>query len=400
MDLAATAADSDGTIASVRFYRGTTLLATDTTAPYSYNWTNATPGTHSITAQATDNQGAVTTSAPVSVTVVNTPPTVSLTSPIEGASFTSPAAVDLAATAADSNGTIASVRFYRGTTLLATDTTAPYSYSWTNAAPGTYSITARATDNLGAVTTSAPVSVTVVNTPPTVSLTAPTEGASFTSPAAVDLAATAADSNGTIASVRFYRGTTLLATDTTAPYSYSWTNAAPGTYSLTARATDNQGTVTTSAPVSVTVVNTPPTVSLTSPTEGASFTSPAAVDLAATAADSNGTIASVRFYRGTTLLATDTTAPYSYNWTNVAPGTYSITAQATDNQGTVTTSAPVSVTVVNTPPTVSLTAPTEGASFTSPATVALAATAADSNGTIASVRFYRGTTLLATDTTA
>jgi predicted RNA-binding Zn ribbon-like protein len=93
--------------------------------------------------------------------VANTPPTVSMTSPANGAAFTAPATVSLAANAADADGTVVRVDFYQGTTLLFSDTTAPYAYSWTNVAAGTYSLTARAVDNLGAVTASSAVSITV-----------------------------------------------------------------------------------------------------------------------------------------------------------------------------------------------------------------------------------------------
>ncbi|MFG1697829.1 glycoside hydrolase family 48 protein [Nonomuraea sp. NPDC049309] len=88
-----------------------------------------------------------------------------------------------------------------------------------------------------------------------------------------------------------------------------------------------------------------PTVTLTSPTAGQTFTAPATVPIAATASDSDGTISKVEFYQGTTLLGTDTTAPYTYDWTNVEAGSYSITARATDDSGLVTTSAPVGITV-------------------------------------------------------
>ncbi|WP_246610038.1 glycoside hydrolase family 48 protein, partial [Nonomuraea rhizosphaerae] len=97
--------------------------------------------------------------------------------------------------------------------------------------------------------------------------------------------------------------------------------------------------------VTCTGANAAPTVSLTSPTAGQTFTAPATVPLAATAADSNGTIAKVDFYQGSTLLNSDTASPYAFSWTNVAAGTYSITAVATDNGGASTTSAPVGITV-------------------------------------------------------
>jgi type II secretory pathway pseudopilin PulG len=94
--------------------------------------------------------------------------------------------------------------------------------------------------------------------------------------------------------------------------------------------------------------NTPPTVSITSPADGATFTAPASITINATAADSDGTLSKVDFYRGgTTLLGTDTTSPYSYTWSSVAAGSYSLTAKATDNDGAATTSTAVNITVTS-----------------------------------------------------
>ncbi|WP_046245548.1 carbohydrate-binding protein [Hymenobacter terrenus] len=88
--------------------------------------------------------------------------------------------------------------------------------------------------------------------------------------------------------------------------------------------------------------NTPPTVSLSSPTAGTTAVAPASFTLTANAADTDGTVSKVEFYQGSTLLNTDTSAPYSYTWANVPAGTYSITAKVTDNLGVVATSAAVS----------------------------------------------------------
>jgi beta-glucanase (GH16 family) len=95
--------------------------------------------------------------------------------------------------------------------------------------------------------------------------------------------------------------------------------------------------------------NTPPTVSLTSPANGASFTAPASITVSANAADANGTVAQVQFFNGSTPIGTATSSPYSISWTGVAAGTYSLTAVATDNAGATTTSAAVTVTVGSTP---------------------------------------------------
>jgi hypothetical protein len=92
-----------------------------------------------------------------------------------------------------------------------------------------------------------------VNTPPTVALTAPASGAAFTAPATVAIAASASDSDGSVAKVEFFQGATKLGEDASAPYTFSWTNVAAGSYNLTAKATDNAGAVTTSSAVAITV---------------------------------------------------------------------------------------------------------------------------------------------------
>ncbi len=92
-------------------------------------------------------------------------------------------------------------------------------------------------------------------------------------------------------------------------------------------------------------INNAPTVSLTSPANGSTFTAPANVTLTATAADSDGTIAKVEFLNGNSLVGTVTASPYTMTWSNVAAGSYTLTARATDNNGAQTTSAAVSITV-------------------------------------------------------
>ncbi|MFZ6765913.1 RHS repeat-associated core domain-containing protein [Undibacterium sp. Di26W] len=196
-------------------------------------------------------------------------------------------------------------------------------------------------------------------TPPTISLApavlqttqaAPANG-NFIAPASISLTATAtAVSGSSINQVQFYQGTTLIAT-ASAPtiangnsYSVNWTNVTANSYSVTAKATDSANATATSTPVTVNVINnSPPTVSMTA--NPASATAPATIILNATATDTDGTIAKVEFFNGATTIATITTAPFTTNWANVAQGTYSITARATDNLGAITTSAAVPVSV-------------------------------------------------------
>ena len=188
------------------------------------------------------------------------------------------------------------------------------------------------------------------NAAPSAALTQPANGATFTAPAAVSLAATASDSDGTVTKVEFFNGSAKLGEDTTAPYTYDWTGVAPGSYTLTARATDNLGATTTSAARTITVntSNLLPSASITSPANGATFPWHPTITITATASDSDGSVQKVEFFRdnGATKLGEDTSAPYSYRWKNVPSGTQRLVVKATDNRGAVGgASATVAITV-------------------------------------------------------
>jgi regulation of enolase protein 1 (concanavalin A-like superfamily) len=94
--------------------------------------------------------------------------------------------------------------------------------------------------------------------------------------------------------------------------------------------------------------NQPPTVWVSNPANGTSYTSPASLTINATASDNDGNIARVDFYASGTLIGSDTSNPYSFNWTGVGSGTYSLTAVARDDDGATTTSSAVGVTVLGT----------------------------------------------------
>ena len=217
-------------------------------------------------------------------------PTVSLTAPTDNATVSG--TVSLSATATD-NVKVVGVRFLLDniTPLAAEDTTpdknssyGPVSWNTTTVANGTHTLTAWARDFAGNIATST-VTVTVDNVAPTVSLTAPANGASVSG--TVTLAATASD-NDRVAGVRFLLDniTPLAAEDTAAPYSLSWntTTVANGTHTLTARARDFAGNIATST-VTVTVangVNHPPSAN---PTVGSPDLTTGAVSVALNATD-------------------------------------------------------------------------------------------------------------------
>jgi hypothetical protein len=95
----------------------------------------------------------------------NQAPVVSLTTPVDGAVYTAPASIAISAEASDADGTIAWVDFFQGATLLGSDTTSPYTMTWSSVGAGTYELTAVAMDDKGASTTSRAHTI-VVNTPP------------------------------------------------------------------------------------------------------------------------------------------------------------------------------------------------------------------------------------------
>ncbi len=349
--LAADAFSATGTIVRVDFFDGGTLVGTAYGAPWRVTLENAASGSHLITARATDDHALTSTSRPSLTTVrtANQPPSVAFTSPVEGATFPLGSTINLSAIAADADGIVTAVeyRIGAGGPLIGRATSSPYPVTWTNMPSGSYALVAIASDDRGATTTSAAVHVAIEpNHAPSVSLTSPAANATFAAPATIDLSATAADSDGTVAKVEFLAGSTLVGTSTAPPYAARWTNVGAGAYSITARATDNLGGVTTSSSASIIVANNArPTVALSSPTAGTQYYAPATIMVGANAADSDGSITKVEFYANGALIGSSKAAPYTIVWDNVAGGSYSITATATDNQGAVTESAAVGVSV-------------------------------------------------------
>jgi regulation of enolase protein 1 (concanavalin A-like superfamily) len=118
--------------------------------------------------------------------------------------------------------------------------------------------------------------------------------------------------------------------------SSQWLNTAPG-------ANKNDTTVLPQTTEGAT--DQPPTVSITNPSNGATFEAPHNLTVTASASDPDGTIARVTFYEDGAFISSTSTAPYSLNFGTVNAGTYTFTAVATDNDGATTTSSPVTITV-------------------------------------------------------
>lgn len=198
---------------------------------------------------------------------------------------------------------------------------------------GGVSVTTTGTGGTTTGGTTGTTGVLVDSTPPTVSLTTPTSGTILNadSDARITLTASAADNVG-VSRVDFYRGSSLIGSAGSVPYSYSYsTNAlGNGVQTFTARAVDLAGNSSVSSPITVIIDRSPPIGSLSAPL---SMTQLSGVStLRATASDSGLGIKRVDFYQGSTLIGSSTTAQYSYAWdvSAVPAGIYVLSAKIID----------------------------------------------------------------------
>ncbi|HYG38265.1 MAG TPA: Ig-like domain-containing protein [Cytophagales bacterium] len=382
------------TITKVDFYNGSVFLGSDNTSPYSYTWANVPEGNYNITATATDSEGG-TTNALLSVSVTNTQSSnLALNKPVTVSSLETSAFPGSAAV--DGNGSTRWASLYSDPQWIYVDLGANYNINrvkitWEAAYGRDYQvqISGNASDWSSIKTVSGNTALIndhtglsgsgrylrihgtargtewgysiyelevygttgTSNISPTATITSPANNAVFNAPATITLNATASDTDGTISKVEFFNGTNKLGEDLSAPYSFTWTNVAAGSYSLTAKATDNLSASGSSSVVNITVNgNNAPIVNITSPANNAAFNAPATITINATASDGDGSVFKVEFFNGSNKLGEDLSSPYGFTWSNVAVGNYSITAKATDNQGAVATSTPVSVAVNSTTP--------------------------------------------------
>jgi N,N-dimethylformamidase beta subunit-like, C-terminal/Concanavalin A-like lectin/glucanases superfamily/Galactose oxidase-like, Early set domain/Bacterial Ig domain/Glyoxal oxidase N-terminus len=235
-------------------------LAASTT----YTDSGLVPGTYFYRVIAADPAGNLSPASPQATGVVTgdiSGPTVSVSAPANNTTVSG--TVGLTATAADDIGVVGVQFLLDGSNFGAEDTTSPYSASWstTPADNGPHTLAAVARDAAGHTTSSAAVTVTVSNadaTLPTVSLTAPANGATVSG--TVTITATASDNVGVVGVQFLLDGNSLGAEDMTAPYSVSWNTAGlpNGTHTLASRARDAAGNATTSAARTVNLLNTDP----------------------------------------------------------------------------------------------------------------------------------------------
>jgi hypothetical protein len=141
---------------------------------------NAANGTYMLVMRVVTPDGSYAESPAISVTVLrNTAPTVSITAPTQSKTFYgNPATIPITVVASDADGTLANIVIKDGSTVIQTvnNPSGTVTFNWTNALPGTHALTAVATDNLGASTSSSTITATVQATSPTPTVTASLKG--------------------------------------------------------------------------------------------------------------------------------------------------------------------------------------------------------------------------------
>ena len=409
---------------TVKIYDGATLIGT-VTANGSGVWTFTTPvlttGAHAITVTATVGSNTSSPSSALTITIDTTAPTAPAALDLTAASDTGVSSTDniTSVTTPTFTGTaeaFATVKLYDGATLVGTvaaDSAGNWSITSSALSSGVHSITSTGTDVAGNVSVATgALSVTIDTTSPT-------------TPTAPDLAA-ASDSGvsntdnltnvttpllqGTTeagAIVKIYDGASLLGTvtaDGTGNWTYTTGALAAGVHSFTTTSTDTAGNVSAASPaLVVTVDTTGPAVAITSPTDGSSTT-----NLTPTFTGTAEANATIVIKDGATVLGT-TTANGAGAWTftpsaNMAGGSHTITAIATDAAGNSTTSSPVGLIVVAPPPATTASPSTpdligasdSGSSTTDDITNVTTPTFSGTSVANATINLYDGATLVGT----
>ena len=325
------------------------------------------PGTHIVTAKATD-AGGLTRTASVTVDVTNSLPTISIQAPSAGSSFTTTDAITFRGAASDfDDGDLAS------------------SISWSSnidgsiggggtvvrqLSSGSHTITARVTDSDGA-TRIASVPITVGGSPPTVSIEAPENGGSFQSGDDIHFKGAASDFDdgiltGQIAWTSSIDGPIGTGGEFTRRLS-------PGSHTVTARVTDSDGASRT-ASVTIAVADTPPTIAIEAPAGNDSFTTSDDISFLGEASDvDDGDLSSSILWTSDRDGVLGTGASLTKK---LSRGTHVITASVTDSATTART-ASLTLSVGNSPPAVSIQSPADGSTFSTSAQISFRATAGD-----------------------
>ncbi|WP_406700496.1 Ig-like domain-containing protein [Singulisphaera sp. Ch08] len=401
------------------------LVSAVITGPtWSYTFARPADGSYSIQATATDLAGNATASSSVGFVVDTQTPTVAIAAPVAAGNYSAAGSGvhqwtgSVSGTASDagpaglSTVKLSIVRgsdgyFWNGTSFVssgspllvtATISGSTWTYAFARPADGSYSVQATATDLAGNTTTSSSIGFAVDTQAPSVAITAPVAGASYSSAVSGPNAWTGAISGTAtefgpsgLASVQvsvqrsdgqYWNGTAFVssgsaiyvsATITGTNWSYAFARPADGTYFLRTRATDQAANTTTTAPLSFSVATVAPAIPSTPILASASDSGSSNSDRITNVAIPTfvGTAVpgtTVTLYNGVTVLGTGIAAAGTGAWSitssALANGAYAVTATATDAAGNASAASPsVAVTIDASAPSSAVTFPASGSSY-------------------------------------
>jgi hypothetical protein len=344
-------ADNDGAVTRVEFLDNGIKFGETTNAPFSFLWTNAALGLHSLTARVFDDEGTNRTSSAVTFFVMTNGGSVAgaLSVPTGTVNLTLEGAADWVHWGYITDSTVTRKA---GVTPLISNVTLIGSGPWYQFA-----------DNFNGYTWTDGTPIAQANATLTgIYLFGLNNGFEIQAPA-----------DTSVRTLRIHVGTyaargrlRAFVNDASAPMFadtsvFNSGNGPGGIYSVTYRAASagkklivrytvastvaGDGNVTLQAATLVTE-NNPPLATLTSPTNGAVFNVGSAIPLTATATDSDGSVARVEFLANGNVVAISSNAPFSALWTNAAAGAHVITARAVDNLDATHVSAPAAIAVI------------------------------------------------------
>ena len=335
--LGANASDPDG-VNRVEFYQGTTLIGTSNSSPFGGTWNNVAAGTYTLTAKGYDTFGVVGVSAPVSITV-SAPNT--------------PAAANFVRTDSTTLGNWRGVYGSDGYNVVgdtvsypayaAVTTSGTNYWPWADSTTDPRALQRASGSNRIAATWYGGVFSLDVNV---------LDGKAH------QLALYVIDWDNMARTERLevHDATTNALLDSRTVSAFSggkyvvWT--VQGHVVISVINVTGTNAVVSGVFFDAASANLPPAVSMTAPADNANFVAPATISLSANASDSDG-ITRVEFYQGASLIATSTNGladgsrAYTATWSNVAAGSYTLTAKAYDASSSAlsTVSGAVHVTV-------------------------------------------------------
>ncbi len=387
--------DPDGQVVEVEYYANGSLIGSSQTAPFSFTWMNVAEGNYDLTAIAYDNldNSKETPKVSISVNQDHLKPVVAITAPEDQIVQDVLSQVTFEASASYADGTITSVDFTINNNTIAATSGGNnlYMAQWLPNRYGDHQLYVTATNNDGFSQSDSKVfsiiqcsgtpweaskvyvggnevlykdkiyrakwwtqgetpdtsqvwkfikdcDPTIPDPVPVVTVISPSEGAVIDLETNIEFIVNAADANGTITKVEFYVNNTQIDTVNSVPYSTMITNAAAGSYTLQATATDNDGNIG-SATVNVSVqdpnTNVPPTANFDTAINILT------VDFSDLSSDSDGQVVAWSWNFGDGSTATTANPSHTYS----TAGTYTVSLIVTDNDNATSTPVSKSVTV-------------------------------------------------------